>query len=349
MQARFSNTDLPMILSLFSGCGGLDLGFEMSGFHTGLAFDLRSAAINSHNHNRGHKPAHQTDITKLKLDDLDRIFGTKFDPVGVVGGPPCQSFSRANSNRKCDDPRTKLVRKFFNFALRVHRSRSGLDFIVMENVIEVAKADKGRLLKREIDRLEMEGFDVFIEETNAVNFGVPQSRKRLFLIAINSERSSCVWPGLQKVSSLKNVRDVIFGLAEPVNFSEFKKGQRPSEHSNHLCMTPKSKKFFDGSLGTARSSGKSFKVLDWDKPSYTVSYGHREVHVHPSGHRRLSVYEAMLLQGFPNEFELLGNLSDQISQVSEAVPPPLAKAIAGAIQEMMNYENFSSKLSKAAA
>lgn len=114
-------------------------------------------------------------------------------------------------------------------------------------------------------------------------------------------------------------------------------------------MTPKSPKFFDGSLTSARSSGRSFKVLDWDKPSYTVSYGHREVHVHPDGRRRLSVFEAMLLQGFPREFELLGTLSDQISQVSEAVPPPLAEAVAHAIREALGYENWASYCSKAAA
>lgn len=349
MAARFPTTNKPIILSLFSGCGGLDLGFEMSDFHTGLAFDLRPAAVDSHNYNREHRPARQIDITKLKLNELDTMFGSRFDPCGVVGGPPCQSFSRGNSNRNDNDPRAKLVRKFFNLALKIHRSRSGLDFIVMENVLEVAKADKGRLLKREIDRLEKEGFDVFVEKTNAVDFGVAQSRKRLILIAINASRSISSWTGLNKTSSITRVRDVIFGLDEPVFFSDFCKGKRPGKHSNHWCMTPKSKKFFDGSLSTARSSGRSFKVLNWNKPSYTVSYGHREVHIHPNGHRRLSVYEAMLLQGFPHEFKLLGTLSDQISQVSEAVPPPLGKAVADAIRQVVDYENFSSKICKAAA
>ena len=350
MPRRTPSPEDPLILSLFSGCGGLDLGFEMSGFHTGLAFDLRPSAVESHNHNREHSPAHQTDITTLKLNDLDRLYGSRFDPVGVIGGPPCQSFSKGNSSRKDDDPRTKLIRTFFSFALRIHRSRNGLDFIVLENVTELAKAENGSLLDREIDRLEREGFDVFVEYTNAIDFGVPQNRKRLILIAVNAERGSGAWPEFQQSTSMpKSVRDAIYGLDEPVNFCEFRKGQRSGKHLNHLCMTPKSKKFFDGSLKMAMSSGRSFKVLDWDKPSCTVSYGHREVHVHPNGHRRLSVYEAMLLQGFPPEFELLGTLSDQISQVSEAVPPPLAKAVAEAVREIMGYENILSNSSRAAA
>ena len=77
--------------------------------------------------------------------------------------------------------------------------------------------------------------------------------------------------------------------------------------------------------------GRPFRVLEWGKPSWTVAYGHREVHIHPSGKRRLSIYEAMLLQGFRPDYVLGGNLSDQIRLVSDAVPPPLARALAESI------------------
>jgi DNA (cytosine-5)-methyltransferase 1 len=349
MRARLHKDEKPIVLSLFSGCGGLDLGFESAGFEAALAFDLRSPAVDSYNHNRDRRTAHVADVTKLRLRDLDEKYGSRFDPVGVIGGPPCQSFSRGNSNRSDNDPRSKLIRKFFSLALRLHKSRSGLDFIVMENVLEVAKAKNGKLLKDEIARLELNGFSVFIEETNALKFGVAQKRRRLILIALNKSRRQFDWNGLEEVTGSTKVRDVIGALAEPVWFSDFKEGMRPVDHLNHICMTPKSKKFQDGSLLVARSSGRCFKVLDWDKPSYTVSYGHREVHIHPSGHRRLSVYEAMLLQGFPHCFELVGTLSDQISQVSEAVPPPLAEAVAKAVKKCFRYENRASNSSRAAA
>ena len=93
-------------------------------------------------------------------------------------------------------------------------------------------------------------------------------------------------------------------------------------------MRPRSPRFFNGSLKAGHVSGRSFKTLRWDAPSITVAYGHREVHVHPGGKRRLSVFEGMRLQGFPESYELEGSLSSQIDQVSEAVPPPLAKAVA---------------------
>ena len=103
-------------------------------------------------------------------------------------------------------------------------------------------------------------------------------------------------------------------------------------HPNHWCMVPKSDRFKNNKLIPGDCSQRSFRTLEWERPSYTVAYGNREVHVHPSGNRRLSVYEAMLLQGYPTNYELKGTLSDQFQQVSQAVPPPMAKAVAQSIE-----------------
>jgi DNA (cytosine-5)-methyltransferase 1 len=74
-----------------------------------------------------------------------------------------------------------------------------------------------------------------------------------------------------------------------------------------------------------------------------VAYGHREIHVHPGGHRRISIFEAMLLQGFPEDFVLEGTLSSQVEQVSNAVPPPLAQALATAIKDAMRQAKHESR------
>jgi DNA (cytosine-5)-methyltransferase 1 len=98
-------------------------------------------------------------------------------------------------------------------------------------------------------------------------------------------------------------------------------------------MQPRSHRFKTGEFG----DGRSFRKLNWNEPSPTVAYGHREIHVHPDGKRRLSIYEAMLLQGFPEKkFELAGTLSEQVTQVSNAVPPPVAGAIAKTIRATLN-------------
>ena len=119
----------------------------------------------------------------------------------------------------------------------------------------------------------------------------------------------------------------------------FKKNLRPENipvHVNHWTMQPKSPRFSnpDGQY----PDGRSFKRLTWEGPSRTIAFGHREIHIHPDGRRRLSIYEAMLLQGFPENFVLKGNLSEQVEQVSNAVPPPLARCIAAAVKRAMQVD-----------
>lgn len=326
-----------LILSLFSGCGGLDLGFERAGFTVGLAYDIRSSAIASWNRNRPstHCRGHVADLTAIHLKDMDDNYGAKFEPSGVIGGPPCQSFSRANHFRSDTDPRHRLVRRFFTIALRFHRNRRPLDFILMENVPELAKAENGKLLAREKIRLKQHGFDFQEFILDAACYSVPQHRKRLFLLAVpESKLMMKFWASPSGKNTKKTVGDAIRNLPQPVHFQ---RGLRHGAfHPNHWCMTPKSHKFFDGSLVAGDSSGRSFKTLGWNTPSITVSYGNREVHVHPDGQRRLSVFESMRLQGFPDDYVLEGTLSAQIDQVSEAVPPPLAEAVAIFIKSILN-------------
>ena len=327
-----------MLLSLFSGCGGLDLGFERAGFSIGLAYDIRPDSIASWNSNRsGAHCGHVADLSKIRLKDIDRDHGAKFRPSAIIGGPPCQSFSPANRSRVANDPRTKLVRRFFSLALHFHRHRRPLDFILMENVPGLAKAHNGRLLTEEIARLEDNGFDVSDFLLDAVCHSVPQHRNRLFVLALRKDTLAMTrWSSPNGTDQKNTVRDAIGDLPSPLYFT---RGIDPSTipvHANHWCMTPKSHKFQDGTLREGYSSARSFKTLAWNKPSITVSYGHREVHVHPDAKRRLSVFEAMRLQGFPDSYVLTGSLSTQIDQVSEAVPPPLAAAVALSVKHALS-------------
>lgn len=326
-----------MLLSLFSGCGGLDLGFERAGFDIGLAYDIRAHSIASWNRNRPDSPhGHVADLSAIRLADMDRDHGGRFAPSGVIGGPPCQSFTQANRSRSADDPRSKLVRHFFSIALRFHRHRQPLDFILMENVPPLAKAENGRLLEREITRLENHGFDARHFLLDAARHSVPQYRNRLFLLALPKNTLAMNWwSSPVGDDESRTVLDAIHGLPPPVHFNRAAQEETIPLHPNHWCMTPRSRRFFDGSLVEGYSSDRSFKTLAWDEPSITVSYGHREVHIHPEGKRRLSVFEAMRLQAFPDDYVLNGTLSAQIDQVSEAVPPPLAEVVAMSIKSAL--------------
>ena len=137
-----------MLLSLFCGSGGLDLGFEQAGFKTTLAFDIHKPSIQSFNHNRlDQNIGHVADIRELSLKTIDEIYGTEFKPIGVIGGPPCQSFSKSNIHKVVDDPRSELLLHYLRIIEALHR-RSPLSFIVMENVPEIATYQNGKHFER---------------------------------------------------------------------------------------------------------------------------------------------------------------------------------------------------------
>lgn len=335
------------LLSLFCGAGGLDLGFEDAGFKVGLAYDLREDGIHSYNKNRpGKKSGHVFDVRKLTLEVLDQHYGHVFKPRGIIGGPPCQSFSRATFSAD-NDPRHTLPLQFSRLVRQLNK-RNPLDFFVFENVPGLLKEKHKARLKAITASFKRAGFNVFQAVLNAADYGVPQRRERLILVGLNKERfPGRAWhaPTITHAQHVA-VEKVLKGLPRP---KYFKRGLTVDDikyHPNHWCMAPKSKKFKAGTLKQGTAWGRSFRTLKWSLPSPTVAYGNREVHIHPNCKRRLSVFEAMRLQGFPDAYILTGDLSSQITQVSEAVPPPLAKAIAASLGELI-YQPVS--MSKKAA
>lgn len=323
------------LLSLFCGAGGMDLGFEQAGFRIGAAFDIRPDAVASYNRNLACAVARVCDIRELTARDVENTMGI---PFGVIGGPPCQSFSIANSAHNEADPRHRLPFRYARLIADLNRS-NGVGFFVFENVpglLSKRYSDRFAMLKRSLSRA---GFDITCCVLDAQDYGVPQIRHRLFIVGINRHLYGDVaWqpPSASRSGEPLSVRMAIGGLPEPTYFEKYLSGDELPFHPNHWCMTPRSQKFAKaGALVPGRSSYRSFKVLSWEKPSLTVSYGNREVHIHPDCHRRLSVFEAMRLQGFPDTYSLKGTLSSQITQVSEAVPPPLARAVAEAVRRQL--------------
>lgn len=328
-----------MLLSLFCGAGGLDLGFERAGFEIGLAFDKKADSIRSYNHNRPDNiHGHCADVNDITLEILDSLWGSEFKPDGVIGGPPCQSFSQANRSIADTDPRHQLPLVYARM-LKALNARNPVKFFVMENVKGLRSGLHAHRLALFKKALGDAGFSVSEHLLNAADYGTPQNRERLFIVGLNDQLfAKAVWRRPAKAPAAERNRplnSVLKDLPEPVHFSKGADPETFPHHRNHWCMAPKSPRFANGGLTEGDSSHRSFKVLAWDKPSVTVAYGHREVHVHPGCHRRLSVYEAMQLQGFPHKYELMGSLSSQIDQVSEAVPPPMAEAVARSISAML--------------
>lgn len=325
------------LLSLFCGPGGLDRGFNDAGFSARIAIDVHRDSIRTFGHNNPDSIALVSDVRSIKLEDLDVLAGQEFHPVGVIGGPPCQSFSVSNVHQSDDDPRHGLPESYASLLKKLNE-RNPLSFFVFENVPGLLGKKHAHRYEKFKTLFEDAGFELYENLLDAQDFGVPQERKRIIIVGVNRVlHSESTWkPPVPIGNYPKTVRDAIWGLPEPIRNGTSIDPEFFPVHPNHWCLVPRSDKFGkDGALVEGQAWGRSFRTLAWDKPSWTVAYGHREVHVHPNGRRRLSIYEAMLLQSLPKSYRLLGNMSSQIKQVSEAVPPLLAKAVAMAIRNSL--------------
>ncbi|HEV8711971.1 MAG TPA: DNA cytosine methyltransferase [Candidatus Binatia bacterium] len=328
------------VVSLFSGSGGLDEGFIQAGFSPVLAIDIDRAACETFS--RNHTPARvlRKDLSQaVNGYVVERLleFPSDIQPIGVIGGPPCQAFSLSNVHKRSDDPRLKLPENYAHVLAELNR-HYGLDFFVFENVLGLKHAVHSVLFNYFKELFASAGFTIFEGELDAQDFDVAQVRKRVFIVGFNTRKYRALRFEFPRgdSSQRKTVREVIGSLPPPVFFDRGMSSNDVPFHPNHWCLKPKSKKFFNGFLKEGDMKGRPFRVLDWNKPSWTVAYGHREVHIHPSGKRRLSVYEAMLLQGFRPDYVFVGNLSEQIRLVSDAVPPPMARALAESVLTVLN-------------
>ena len=322
------------VVSLFCGAGGLDMGFREAGFEPVLAIDSDKTAVETYNLNLDRSHAVNGNLSSLGGDGVVALVEKHSPgrpPRGVLGGPPCQGFSQGNVHANPRDPRNTLPFRYAAILDGLNRAH-GVDFFVFENVPGLKRAKHLARFKRIKARFREAGFTVFEGELNAMDFGVPQSRRRLFLVGVNSER----FPGLSfgfpsACGSRATVRDAIGGLPRPVFWKRSLREKGIPFHPNHWTMNPKSPRFASKDFGTSRS----FHRLAWDTQCRTVAYGNREIDVHPEGDRRLSILEAMLLQGFPQSFVIEGNLCEQLSQVCNAVPPPVARAVARSVRECL--------------
>lgn len=321
----------PKIVSLFSGAGGLDFGFKAAEYPIAFAVDKSDWAVKTHRLNFPATHAMSADLVQLGptglIEELSHVLKDG-ERIGVIGGPPCQGFSRANRSASDDDPRNRLPVLYLEIVEQL-QTKYDVAFVLFENVLGFRDRKHLDIFNGMLSRLEAMGLCGGAANLCASDFGVPQRRRRVIISAFQAHNQLAAFKPLPVESDDISVRFAIGNLPEP---TFFRRGLTPADipfHPNHWTMNPKSPKFSDNFI--EMRGARSFRRLDWNQPSPTVAYGHREIHVHPSGRRRLSILEAMLLQGFPKEFVLLGPLSAQVDQISNAVPPPLAYQLAKAV------------------
>lgn len=329
MANTLNTTELPGVISLFSGAGGLDLGFHQAGFSIRLAVERWEAARETLQTNFPHTGVLDLDVGEPSFPSalLEHIRGEGLQSIGLIGGPPCQAFSQSNVTAGAkDDPRRALLLAFARLPDFLIRNGIGVRFVLLENVVGLTRKANQPILSDALAMLAASGLTIAHTLLDSSDYGVPQTRRRFLAVGIAGQKVF-KWPKPEERKP-RTVQDAIAHLPSPT-FNQ--PGINPAEvsyHPNHWTSRPRSSRFAENRFNRWRS----FRQIAWDAPSPTVAYGNREIHVHPDGGRRLSILEGMLLQGFSEDYTISGNFSQQVTQVSNAVPPPLAKAVALSIR-----------------
>jgi DNA (cytosine-5)-methyltransferase 1 len=300
------------IASLFSGAGGLDLGFKKAGFEIVWANDNDSDAVDTYIKNIGEHCV-LADIEKLNIRELPKV-------DGIIGGFPCQGFSVANTQRAVDDSRNTLYKSFVK-AVKVGQPK----FFLAENVKGILSLGGGAVFKYIIEDFEKAGYVCTYALVNAADYGVPQSRQRVLILGIRKDlaKKEIVWPPKPTHKGKQiTVGAALAGVPDP---------DKPNKLKNHVYSQFKLK--FNGYISNRR--------VDPNKPSPTITArgdhkgGAMIIH-HPSNTRRMTCREVAIVQGFPLSFEFKGSMTSVYKQIGNAVPPPLAFAAAKQILENLN-------------
>jgi DNA (cytosine-5)-methyltransferase 1 len=303
------------VVSLFSGAGGLDLGFKMAGHSIIWANDLYSDAVETYKINLG---AHIVCKDIFTIDE-NEVPGCDI----IIGGFPCQGFSVANTKRNVNDERNQLYKQL----IRIINAKQP-KFFLAENVKGIFSLAKGEVLKMILSDLTSIGYKVQAKVLNAADYGVPQLRQRVFFIGIHNDINYTF-----EYPMPTNSADSSKGLAKWIDvgtaLSILPDPDKPNIIPNHDYS--KYKLRFNGYIG--------HRTIDPDKPAPTVTArgddkGGVVVLHHPNNQRRMSCRELATVQSFPIDFTFYGTRSSVYRQIGNAVPPLLAYAIA---KQFNNY------------
>lgn len=297
------------VVSLFSGAGGLDLGFIQAGHRILWANDLFHDAVSTYRANIGDHIVEQ-DIHEIPSENIP-------DCDIVIGGFPCQGFSIANTGRHADDERNVLYLQL----LRVIHDKQPM-FFLAENVKGILSLEHGAVFENILNDFKNLNYQVQYRVLNAADYGVPQRRERVIIVGVRNDIDFHF-----EYPEPTHSRNGANGLPHWVSVREaiehFPNPDEPNTVPNHTYS--KYKLIFNGFLGKRR--------LDPDMPSPTITArgddkGGVVVHAHYNGERRMTGRELAALQTFPDDFTFQGPNSSVYRQIGNAVPPLMAFHIA---------------------
>ncbi len=331
------------IVSLFSGCGGLDLGFVKAGFEVIWANEFDKKIWSTFERNFPETFLDKRDIREIPSSDIP-------DCIGIIGGPPCQSWSEAGAQRGINDSRGKL---FFEYTRIINDKQP--KFFLAENVSGMLALKHREALDSIISLFSKAGYYVDYKLLNAKDYGVPQDRKRVIIIGYHKSlgiRFNFSIPKQRPVSLKDSIWDLRDNALPAMKYNK----------SNYQsCILP-NHEYMTGGFSTIYMSRN--RVRSWNEPSYTIQAGGRHAPIHPQAnkmiyvgtnkfkfdlnseypYRRLSVRECARIQTFPDSFIFnYDNLSDAYKMIGNAVPVNFAYALANEIREgLENQKTYQS-------
>jgi len=353
-------------IDLFAGCGGLTSGLEAAGFKILAAIEKNRDAAATYKANHSKVLLYRRDIRYVSassvLRALDLPTGRSLDLI--AGCPPCQGFTRLTENNGRRDPRNRLVREFLRF-VRVLRPK----VCMLENVPGLLTRGKRRFNKLH-KGLKAAGYSVTYEVVELADYGVPQFRKRLVLLAAQGGPIPIPRPthrdpktsGKSRRPPWKTVRDAIGDLPHPPLRSQVveEEARAPYEwhyardvapvvrrRLEHALKNGKGRVSLPPSLRLAchkrRPDGyyDVYGVMDWERPSPTITSGCTNASKgrfgHPATPRPLTAREAALLQTFSRRYKFKGSgLESVAAQIGNALPRRFAKVVGRAIVRQLS-------------
>lgn len=336
------------VVSLFSGGGGLSLGFAEAGFRIILNSDSEAESQNTLKLNWPDIPFLYQDIRTITEQQLHQIIGFK-NPDIIIGGPPCQGFSNMG-DKSGSDPRNYLIEAYTRIVSWLKPS-----CVLIENVAGIHSLHGGKFYNYICNSLADLGYNVYSTILDAVNYGVPEKRRRLFIFATRLDNGfSFPEPSRESIGRLiarTTVREAIMNLVG-------REGLVP----NHLTLKHSEKVIARYSLIPEGGKlpppeklpeeirrinfGNTYERLKRDAPSSTMVPGNNAFPIHPVLNRSLTPREAARIQSFPDEHVFTGTRARQCQLVGNAVPPLLAANIAKSILKHLEGSSAANQIDK---
>lgn len=337
------------VIDLFSGAGGLSLGFEHARFKNVFSIDFMEDYCDTYRRNFPHHRLIQKDITKLSDKDILKLTKNK-DVDVVIGGPPCQGFSIAGKIGRnfMDDPRNNLFKEFARVV-----SLTKPKIFVMENVARLYTHNQGKTRKDILDEFRKLGYDVECKILCSADYGVPQLRNRVIFIGNRLglknkfpdkkyDKNSQSTILKRKIGKWKTIKEAIDDLpklssGEVSNIPNHEAMSHTERMLNKMGFIKDGGDRFQIPIEIRPKSGDIRKYIKYNssKPSICITGDMRKV-FHYNQNRALTVRELARIQSFPDSFVFEGNKISQQQQVGNAVPPLMAKTIAEEVKNMLN-------------